>query len=54
MSILDTIFSRRRTHKNYESLRHLDDRLLRDIGFERDRFSRFPGHDFARLQDLGR
>ena len=54
MSILDTLIARRARRQTYASLRHLDDHMLRDIGFERDRYGRFLGRDFARLQDLGR
>ena len=54
MRILDIFRLGRNRRRAFDSVRHLDDHLLRDIGFERELHGRFVGRDLARLQDFGR
>jgi len=52
MNLFTAFLARNKKRRTLESLRQLDDRLLRDIGLDRSHFGRF--NEFPRLQDLGR
>ena len=54
MNLFSALITRRRRGRTMDMLRRLDDRLLRDIGFERDQIGLLGRQDFARLQDMGR
>jgi uncharacterized protein YjiS (DUF1127 family) len=53
MNIFNALRQRRQRARTLDSLRRLDDHMLRDIGFERDQLGLFDRNS-ARLQDLGR
>lgn len=53
MNLITALRNRRQRARTLDSLRRLDNHILRDIGFERDQLGLFD-RDFARLQDLGR
>ncbi len=52
MNLMESLRRRMERRRTYESLRHLDDHLLRDIGVEMYRVGQMgAAHDsFARLQ----
>jgi uncharacterized protein YjiS (DUF1127 family) len=54
MNILRALRERAGRARAIQVLNQLDDRILRDIGLERDQLGLMTRRTFGRLQDLGR
>ena len=55
MNLFQSLLARRARRQRLDSLSHLDDRLLQDIGFDRYSFNELvTGRDLTRLQERRR